>query len=81
MEEMIYTDDLTGSHEAIFLSWRELTDILGHPHRGDGDDDAVIVNHLFATGVPYWVRHAEGWTEEGGWGIYNPEPLPEPDKE
>ena len=77
MEKLIYVDDLTGSHKALFLTWEELHKILGHPHQGNGDDDAIITDHLIADGAPYWVRHAEGWTEAEGWGIYNPEPLPE----
>jgi hypothetical protein len=60
-------------HEAILLPWAVVTDILGREHRGTGEDDALLVDVLLQSGAPEWVRTAEGWTDEYGWGLIGPE--------
>ena len=57
-------------HEAIQIPWDTVQAILGHDHTGDPDEDRRLVDALLAAGAPEWVRDAEGWVDEHGWGIY-----------
>jgi hypothetical protein len=59
-------------HDAIRVSWAEITEVLGHPHRGEPEEDQALVDMLLASGAPAWVRGAEGWTDEQGWGLVGP---------
>lgn len=59
-------------HEAIQIPWDTVQAILGHDHTGDPDEDRRLVDALLAAGAPEWVRDAEGWVDEHGWGIYHP---------
>lgn len=59
-------------HEAIQLPWDTVTEILGHPHTGDPDEDEVLVAALVAAGAPSWVEDAPGWVDEYGWGLIGP---------
>lgn len=60
-------------HEAVQLPWSVVEEILGREHDGSGDDDKVLVDALLAAGAPEWVRDADGWIDEGGWGLIGPE--------
>lgn len=67
------TYSATGAeHEAIQLPWELVTEILGHPHTGDPDEDEVLVAALVAAGAPSWVEDAPGWVDEYGWGLIGP---------
>jgi hypothetical protein len=68
----VYSNGVT-EHEAIQLPWAVVTDILGREHRGTGEDDALLVDVLLQSGAPEWVRDAEGWVDEHGWGLIGPE--------
>lgn len=61
--------------EAVILSWKEVTDILGKEHDGSPEDDNRLRAALLAMGAPAWVSDAEGWLEEAGWGLIGPEIL------
>ncbi len=67
----VYSKGVT-EHEAIQLPWAVVTDILGREHRGTGEDDALLVDVLLQSGAPEWVRDAEGWVDEHGWGLIAP---------
>ncbi len=67
-----YSNGVT-EHEAIQLPWDVVRGILGHDHTGDPDEDRQLVEALIAAGAPEWVRDAEGWVDEHGWGLIGPE--------
>jgi len=67
-----YTDPTGPPHAAVFLPWPEVTRILGHPHRGEPEDDAQLVAELIHQGAPDWVATAPGWIDEAGWGLIGP---------
>ena len=54
---------------AYQLPWAQVSEILGHDHEGDADDDDALVAWLMAHGAPSWIRDAEGWIDGYGWGI------------
>ena len=60
-------------YEAIEVSWEQTQEILGRDHTGDAADDESLVEALLETGAPEWVRDAEGWVDESGWGLIGPE--------
>lgn len=59
-------------NEAIQIAWPIVRDILGHIHDGSPEDDEALVSWLVAQGAPQWVRTAEGWIDEHGWGLIGP---------
>src|SRR5690606_25445511 len=69
----VYTDVFGVQLEAIQLPWSVVRSILGREHRGTAEDDALLVDYLLQSGAPEWVRTAEGWTDEHGWGLIGPE--------
>jgi len=64
-----YTDLHGTAHEAIQLPWSVVRSILGREHRGTAEDDAVLIERLLESGAPEWVRTADGWADEHGWGL------------
>jgi hypothetical protein len=60
-------------HDAVQIPWCEVTTILGHDHHGHAEDDHALVEHLVAVGSPGWVRDADGWIDDLGWGLIGPE--------
>ncbi|PZN07216.1 MAG: hypothetical protein DIU69_12020 [Bacillota bacterium] len=69
----VYNDGRGIPHEAIQIPWDVVTDLLGREHKGTPDDDAFLVDYLLQSGAPEWVRTAEGWVDEHGWGLIGPE--------
>jgi len=67
-----YSNGVT-EYEAIQIPWDTVRAILGHDHTGDSDEDRRLVDALLAAGAPEWVRDAEGWVDEHGWGLIGPE--------
>ena len=67
-----YSNGVT-EYEAIQIPWDTVRAILGHDHTGDSDEDRRLVDALLAAGAPEWVRDADGWVDEGGWGLIGPE--------
>lgn len=68
----VYSNGVT-EHEAIQIPWDTVRAILGHDHTGAPDEDRRLVEALIAAGAPEWVRDAEGWVDEHGWGLIGPE--------
>ena len=66
-----YSNGVT-EHEAIQIPWDTVRAILGHDHTGDPDEDRRLVDALLAAGAPEWVRDAQGWIDEYGWGLIGP---------
>jgi len=63
---------LTGDlHQAIQVAWGDLEDAGFQGDGSDGDDEGII-DALIEAGAPRWVRDAEGWTDEFGWGLIGP---------
>ena len=60
-------------YEALQLPWDVVTAVLDRHHDGSGEDDALLVNVLLQSVAPEWVRDAEGWVDEHGWGLIGPE--------
>ena len=71
----VYTDGFGAQLEAIQLPWSVVRSILGREHRGTVEDDAVLIERLLESGAPEWVRTAEGWADEHGWGLIGPEVI------
>lgn len=71
--ELTTYSDGRAEYEAIQLTWQRVREILGRDHRGDPEDDEVLVAYLLEHGAPDWVRDAEGWIDEHGWGLIGPE--------
>src|SRR5690606_26358408 len=69
----VYTDVFGAQLEAIQLPWSVVRSILGREHRGTAEDDAVLIERLLESGAPEWVRDAEGWVDEHGWGLIGPD--------
>lgn len=61
------------SHEAIFLSWKDVEKILGCEHSGRPVEDEQLVTWLLTRGAPEWVKDASGSYEEEGWYLVGPE--------
>jgi len=70
-ETTTYSHDT--DHEAIYVRWGHAESHLGHPHAGTPEDDDAIVEQLLLDGAPDWIRDAEGWIDEDGWGLIGPE--------
>jgi len=68
-----YIDHQGTAHEAIQLPWSVVRSILGREYRGTDEDDALLIERLLQSGAPAWVRDAEGWVDEHGWGLIGPE--------
>lgn len=68
-----YSDHEGTAYEAIQLPWSVVRSILGREHRGTAEDDALLVDYLLQSGAPEWVRDAEGWVDEHGWGLIGPD--------
>lgn len=66
-----YSDGAT-EYAAVQIPWSAVTEILGHEHAGDPDDDAKLARILPETGAPKWVQDAAGWVDEYGWGLIGP---------
>lgn len=62
-------------YEAVLLPWPEVTRILGGEHTGAPDEDRRLVAYLLEAGAPEWVRGADGWIDEDGWGLIGPQLL------
>ena len=56
---------------AIQLTWGKVREILGRNHDGSSKDDNILIDALLNSGAPPWVRGADGWIDQYGWGIYN----------
>jgi len=69
----VYTDGFGAQLEAIQLPWSVVRSILGREYRGTAEDDAVLIERLLESGAPEWVRTADGWVDEHGWGLIGPE--------
>jgi len=69
----VYTDVFGVQLEAIQIPWGVVRNILGREHKGTPDDDAFLVDYLLQSGAPEWVRTAEGWVDEHGWGLIGPD--------
>lgn len=68
-----YTDLQNKEHAALLLKWNEVTEILGHSHDGDPDDDQALIAHLSTLALPEWFTgEEEGWVDEIGWGLIGP---------
>jgi len=72
-QETTYSDGHGHDHKAIHILWGHVEAHLGHPHSGHPEDDDALVDQLILDGAPEWVREAEGWTDERGWGLIGPE--------
>jgi hypothetical protein len=59
-------------YAAVYLPWAQVEAILGHPHRGEPEDEERLVQWLRDQGAPAWVQDAEGWIDESGWGLIGP---------
>lgn len=68
-----YADHQGRIYEAIQVPWPQIDRLLGRPHRGCSDDDAILVAALLAAGAPAWVATAAGWVDAGGWGLIGPQ--------
>jgi len=66
-------DDQGREWVQVYIPWADVTAVLGHPHRGEPEDDAALIAWLRDHGAPAWIEEAEGWIDEGGWGLYGPE--------
>lgn len=64
-------------HDAIMLSWLQVWDILGESFQGESHQSERLINWLLAQGAPAWVRDAEGFVDEYGWGLIGPLDLSE----
>lgn len=67
-----YTDRNGAEHVAIQVPWEDANRIVGHETDGSVEDSEAIDAALLAAGAPDWVRTAEGWTDEEGWGLIGP---------
>lgn len=67
-----YTTATGPEHTAIQLPWPTVRAILGGDHDGSPEHDEQLVDALIKAGAPAWVETAEGWTDEGGWGLIGP---------
>ena len=67
--ETTYSDGRT-THDGIQVAWEDVSEALGHDHRGTPADDEALVALLLASGAPRWVAGASGWVDEHGWGVY-----------
>lgn len=72
-----YSDIFTTEHEALQLPWSLVDELLGHEHEGRPEDDERLVEILLASGAPAWVKEADGWIDEYGWGLIGPEIIAE----
>jgi hypothetical protein len=61
------------AHEAVGISWPDVTELLGHDHRGSHEDDQRLTQALLGAGAPAWARGASGATDESGWYLLGPE--------
>lgn len=61
---------------AVFVSWEDVEDYLGHPHEGNARDDSALVEGLLMAGAPDWVVTADGWIDETGWGLFADGKMP-----
>ena len=69
-------------HEAVFCSWADAEEILGHTHDGTSDDDEAIVNAADRQFPKiYWLSIADGGTDEFGLYYFNPYPIDEAELE
>lgn len=71
--QTVYATRTGQTHDAIQIQWNRVAEILGHEHEGTPEDDAALVEHLKAQGAPEWVKDADGWNDEDGWGLIGPE--------
>lgn len=67
-----YIDEQGVEHEAIFLQWSQVRDILGRDHDGSAEDDRRLISALKAIGAPPWIDGAAGWIDSDGWGLIGP---------
>jgi hypothetical protein len=65
--ETTYTLD-TVDYPAVHVTW---SDLKAAGFTGDGSDDKEIETALLAAGAPEWVKTAQGWIDERGYGLYN----------
>jgi predicted DNA-binding protein len=67
-----YDDGRGNRAPAIYVRWSEIEAVLGRPHEGSPEDDDLIIELLLGQGAPDWIKDAEGWVDEDGWGVYRP---------
>jgi hypothetical protein len=67
------------THEAIGVSWADVTELLNEQRRALGrgltelESLAVLVQALLEAGAPAWVATASGAIDELGWYLLGPE--------
>ncbi len=68
-----FMDESGVDHEAVYILWEDVKEILGHSHTGQSEDDVVLAQHIVNDGGPQWVLEAkEGWADEFGCGLIGP---------
>lgn len=61
-------------HEAVFVAWADIEELLGHPHSGEPDDDNQIVDALIKADALWWLNtYTEGSIDERGWYLIGTE--------
>lgn len=63
-----YTDVIGNEYDAMKIPWDSVTKILGHKHRGVGEDDWALCDWLEQQGFGHY-HETGGWTDEDGWGL------------
>lgn len=71
--ETTYTHRNGRTFQALYWTWDEVEAILGHRHDGDEADDRKLVALAIQQGALPSYATAEGWVDEGGWGLIGPE--------
>lgn len=62
-----------GSKLDVWVSWRDVQQILGHEHQGTEAEDRQVAEALVASGAPAWVRAANVWHDEEGMCFEGPD--------
>lgn len=71
-EHTTYSDIRGNEYHAIQLSWDQVQEILGKGYADGPIDENRLIQALLDSGAPQWVRDAEGWIDEYGWGLIGP---------
>ena len=82
--ETSHYSDHRRTYQSVVVAWDDITDLLGHEHEGDPEDDERIVAALIASGAPGWVEDAEDFIDPAyqdrygrqqgpTWGLIGPE--------
>ena len=59
-------------YAAVEVEFSEIREHLGRDHDGSPEDDDAVVAALVASGAPAWVIDAEGYLDDGAWGLIGP---------